>query len=247
VTEVRIGTAGWQLNRQHREQAPGDGSHLQRYARVFDCVEIDSSFYREHQAKTYARWSQSVPHGFRFSVKLPKTITHEARLVDCGALFARFLEGVGELGDRLGPLIVQLPPRAAFDPATAETFFAEVRRQYDGPVACEPRHASWFDEAANALLAAHRIARVAADPVLHPGADEPGGWRGLIYVRLHGSPETYRSKYGEAAIAATAEAIAADPEAGAAWVIFDNTMLGHAFFDALALKTRLGADEEARR
>jgi uncharacterized protein YecE (DUF72 family) len=242
VKRLRVGTAGWQLNREHRAHAEGEGTHLERYAHVFDCVEIDSSFYREHQAKTYARWAASVGREFRFAVKLPKTITHEARLADCAILIAPFLAGVRNLGNRLGPLIVQLPPSLPFDDAVATSFFTELRRQHGGYIACEPRHASWFDGAADRLCAAHEIARIAADPALYPGAELPGGWTGLIYVRLHGSPETYRSRYGAEMIAAVHEMVAARlNEAEEAWAIFDNTMLGHAFFDALALKARIAA------
>jgi uncharacterized protein YecE (DUF72 family) len=240
VKRIRIGTAGWQLSREHRQHAEGEGTHLERYARIFDCVEIDSSFYREHQAKTYARWATSVGREFRFAVKLPKTITHEARLVDCAAPIAGFLAGVHSLGDRLGPLIVQLPPSLSFDDAVVSAFFAELRRQHRGHIACEPRHASWFDGAADRALAAQKIARIGADPALHPGAGLPDGWSGLVYMRLHGSPETYRSKYGAEMIAAVHETVGARcGEAEEAWVIFDNTMLGHAFFDALALKARI--------
>ena len=77
---IRIGCAGWNLPKAHADAFPPEGSHLERYAGVFDSVEINSSFYRSHRAQTYARWAASVPPTFRFAVKLPCTITHAHRL-----------------------------------------------------------------------------------------------------------------------------------------------------------------------
>jgi len=75
--DYRVGTAGWSIPRASAERAPGDGTHLQRYARVLACSEINSSFHRSHRAAVYAKWAASTPSGFRFSVKLPRAITHD--------------------------------------------------------------------------------------------------------------------------------------------------------------------------
>ncbi|MEJ0013149.1 MAG: DUF72 domain-containing protein [Bauldia sp.] len=232
----RIGTAGWSLGAEQRKHAPEKGTHLERYAAVFNCVEIDSSFYRSHQRKTYERWAASVPDDFRFSVKLPRTITHEAKLAGAGALLDQFLSEASGLGGKLGPLVVQLAPRHLFDAPVVDAFLAEFRARFPGPIACEPRHASWFTGEADGLLARHRVTRIAADPPPHHGAGSPGGWQALAYWRWHGSPEVYRSKYEAAAISALAEQVRGSAEA---WVIFDNTMLGHAFFDAIELRRAL--------
>jgi uncharacterized protein YecE (DUF72 family) len=177
-----------------------------------------------------------VPDDFRFSVKLPRTITHEARLVGTEALLDEFLAGVAGLGKKLGPLIVQLAPSHVYDAEAAEAFFRMFRSRFDGVIACEPRHASWFTGEAGTMLAARRITRIAADPVLHPGAGDPGGWPAVAYFRWHGSPVVYRSKYEAEAIAALAARTKGRRET---WVVFDNTMLGHAFFDAIALQRAL--------
>jgi uncharacterized protein YecE (DUF72 family) len=231
-----IGTAGWSVPSRYAAELPPDGSHLERYARRFDAVEINSSFYRPHQRKTYQRWAQSVPAGFRFSVKLPKAITHEARLADCDALLDGFVAEVTGLGDRLGVLLVQLPPKFGFDRRVADRFFDDLRQRLDVPVACEPRHPSWFTPDVNEWLAERRIARVAADPAPVPDAGEPGGWNGLAYYRWHGSPRIYYSDYDEAALAALAKRLDAQRQHGIpAWCILDNTALGAALGNALAL------------
>ena len=182
-----IGTAGWSIPKPHAAEFPADGTHLQRYASRFSAVEINSSFYRSHKPATYARWAASVPAGFRFAVKVPRQITHVRKLVATTEAVDRFLSEVQALGDTLGPLLVQLPPSLGFQDALAGTFFDLVRTRFDGAVVCEPRHASWFTDAANALLERFRIARVAADPAPVPPAAQPGGWSGLVYRRLHGS------------------------------------------------------------
>lgn len=226
---VRTGTAGWSIASVHRGLfGPGD-SALARYATRFDVADINSSFHRPHRRETYARWADTVPARFRFAAKLPRTITHDHRLRGALPLLDAFLAQAGGLGDRLGCLLVQLPPSQAFDARVAGTFFAGLRRRWDGGVACEPRHASWFAPRVDALWQRHAIARVAADPAPVPGAGEPGGHAGLRYWRWHGAPRIYYGAYDAEVLAALAARVRADlPPRGEAWVIFDNTAHGHA-------------------
>jgi uncharacterized protein YecE (DUF72 family) len=238
VAERRIGTAGWTIPRGVAERFPAVGSALERYASVFDCAEINSSFHRSHRESTWTRWAESVPEDFAFSAKLPKEITHRRRLVGCEELIAQALDEMRPLGSKLRILLVQLPPSLAFDAAAAEGFLASLRRQWDGAVAFEPRHASWFEAAAEALLVRHRIARVAADPAPADGAERPGGWPGLVYMRLHGSPAKYRSSYDDGRLEEIAARLArADAPA---WCIFDNTASAAATADALKLTCLAG-------
>jgi uncharacterized protein YecE (DUF72 family) len=183
-----------------------------------------------------------VPEGFRFAVKLPREITHARRLVGTAEPLAQFLSDVAALGDKLGPLLVQLPPSLAFTESVAATFFSALQAQFDGQVACEPRHPTWFTQGAAALLRHSEVARVAADPARVPRAAEPGGWPGLAYYRLHGSPEMYYSAYGAGYLEALADAIATVvSRAGAVWCIFDNTARGEATRNALDLLRRVAA------
>ena len=242
---IRIGCAGWSLPRVEQEHFPGEGSHLERYASIFDAVEINSSFHRPHRPATYARWAAAVPSSFRFSVKLPKTITHGLRLREAGELLETFLLEAGGLGEKLGCFLVQLPPSLDFDPAIVADFFADLRSRTPVPLACEPRHPSWFTPEADDLLSDYEVARVAADPARVPEAAEPGGWRGLIYYRLHGSPDMYRSAYSDAYLITLASRLGEESGAGrAAWCIFDNTTLGAATRNALDLR-RTSRNREA--
>ena len=237
---IWIGTAGWSIPRDVAAHFTGEGAHLARYARVFPCAEINSSFYRAHSRETYARWAEQTPNSFRFAVKLPQTITHENALRRARKPLRAFLSDVEGLGDRLGPLLIQLPPSLSFEPRVARNFFALLRDAHAGAVVCEPRHASWFSSRADNVLHAHRINRVAADPSHDPASKQPGGWLAdVLYYRLHGSPRKYWSAYSRDYISALAHEFRRAPETLDVWCIFDNTASSAAAANALQLVERL--------
>lgn len=235
-----IGTAGWVIPAADRPVFPAEGSTLQRYATRLDGVEINSSFYRPHRRTTWQRWAESVPDGFRFAAKMPKTISHAHRLAEVDALLDQFFEEVSGLGEKLAVLLLQLPPSFAFDAELFAGFLSTLSARTAVPVACEPRHASWFTREADALLAGLRVARVAADPARVPEAALPGGWHGLSYWRLHGSPVMYRSAYGEARLADLSAVLTEDSARDRpVWCMFDNTASSAAMSDALRLSQLL--------
>ena len=229
---IFIGTAGWSIPRASAQRFAEEGTHLERYARVFAGAEINSSFHRSHARATYAKWAASTPPTFRFAVKIPRTITHDQKLRRARSPVERFLEETAGLGMRTGPLLVQLPPSLGFEPRVARTFLELLRARYNGTIVCEPRHQSWFLPAADALLVRHEVARVAADPPVTIGADVPGGWNGIVYYRLHGYPRRYWSKYDASYISRLAGAIGAVPAPIDVWCVFDNTASGAALENA---------------
>lgn len=236
---IFIGCAGWALPKAHLARFPETGTHLARYAQRLPAVEINSSFYRPHKPETYAKWAASVPDSFRFAVKVPKSATHGSRLVNVEEILDRFLQEVTQLGGKLGPLLVQLPPSLSFNVGVAERFFNALRHRFDGNVALEPRHASWFEAKADTLVTSFRIARVAADPALAEAAGTPGGWKGLVYYRLHGSPKTYYSAYSAEYLASVAQSLLEAASSAEVWCIFDNTAEGAATANALEVLSRL--------
>lgn len=238
---VFVGTAGWSIPRDASPRCPGDGTHLQRYSRTFDGVEINSSFHRPHAEATYRKWAAATPSHFRFAVKLPRTITHDHALRGVKAPLERFLAESAGLEHKRGPLLVQLPPSHAFDGRVAGRFFEMVRARYAGPLVCEPRHATWFSAVGDALLRRFEVARVAADPPPVATADVPGSWPGLVYYRWHGAPRKYWSRYSPAAIGELAEAVARVPHGVDVWFIFDNTASGAALENAWELEDALEA------
>ena len=181
-----------------------------------------------------------MPQTFRFSAKLPKEITHQRKLIDCAEPLKTFADQVAVLGDKLAIILVQLPPKLAFDGPVVRSFFDHLRASCSARIACEPRNASWFAPAADGLLKELQVARVAADPAICPKAALPGGWGELRYWRLHGSPVVYRSSYGDR-IAGYAEMVKRAGENGDAWCIFDNTASSAAMGDALRLVDELSS------
>ena len=148
-SRILVGTAGWAIPASQRAAFGPEGSVLTRYGTRLDFTEINSSFYRPHQRKTYERWAGSVPDAFRFSVKLPRSITHDARLQDHAKLLVDFLDQCSGLGSKLAFLLVQLPPSLQFDLTVAAAFFGGLRGlAADVGIACEPRHPSWQTAAA---------------------------------------------------------------------------------------------------
>ncbi|WP_244653294.1 DUF72 domain-containing protein [Pseudomonas fluorescens] len=226
-----VGCAGWSLPREQWPAFVEQGTHLQRYASRFSAVEINSSFYRPHLPRTYERWRESVPAGFRFSVKMPKRITHELRLQQCSTALDEFLAQCLQLDEKLGCLLVQLPPSLSYEPLVAGAFFDALRQRFAGAVVLEPRNASWL--AAGSLLQAFGIGWVNADPAVIAAGD---AWHGVRYWRLHGSPRIYHSAYGHARVQAYSQLLRQSIEEGIpTWCIFDNTASGHAVADALDL------------
>lgn len=242
---IRVGCAGWSIPKEHEERFPAEGTHLVRYAARFPVVEINSSFYKPHRPTTYARWAETVPADFRFSVKVPKLVTHERRLVDVGDALDSFLAEATQLGEKLGPLLVQLPPSLRFSADIAERFFGSLRDRFAGGVALEPRHPTWFEVEAERLMTKHRVVRVAADPAVVPVAAEPGGWDALVYYRLHGSPKVYYSAYPDEYLEALARTLTRAAKSADVWCIFDNTAAFAATVDALDVLNRVrGSDAQ---
>lgn len=211
---------------------------LERYSRRLSCVEVNSSFYRSHLPATWSRWAAMVPVDFRFSVKVPRSITHEHRLELCDGLVGRLLEETAGLGEKLAVLLVQLPPTLIYHPDIAGMFFRLLRASSTARIACEPRHASWFEPGADEALAEMMIARVAADPARFPAAAAPGGWRGFSYWRLHGSPRIYRSSYTPSQLDEYSRQLLSSETNEPPWCIFDNTASSAALGNALDLTVR---------
>ena len=218
-------------------------SHLEHYASRLPCVEINSSFHRPHRRATWERWAAVTPDDFRFAVKAPKAVTHSAKLVNTGGALLEFFDAVRALGEKLGPVLIQLPPKLTFDEGIAQEFLTTLRELHQGGVVLEPRHASWFSAAVDSLLRSFQVARVAADPPKGSElAAQPGGWPGLRYWRLHGAPRTYYSEYDHNWLRGLAERLqSVESWSGEneAWVIFDNTVLGHATANAVWLHDAL--------
>jgi len=238
MKRVRVGIAGWSNPPVQRTYRHAAQSHLMYYAEHFSCVEINSSFYRSHRVTTYRSWRDATHRQFKFSVKMPRAITHESCLRGVAREVSRFYNEIEGLQPKLGAVLVQLPSSFEFNARVVRAFFKALPRLPATEVVCEPRHPSWFSDVADAELRRSEVSRVAADPPRVDAANLPGGDRSLVYFRWHGSPNMYHSSYSDAKLtllAATVKKVAAR----VVWCVFDNTARYAAWEDALKLQHEL--------
>lgn len=183
------------------------------------------------------KWAQVTPADFRFSVKLNRYFLQTKRLRETGSLLKATLQGIQGLKEKLGVLLIQLPPSLSFDEAVAKSFLSDLRKLYQGPVVWEPRHRSWVASNAVRLLSDFHVNKVLADPEpcrlpkdLRPSVEQ------IRYFRLHGSPEIYKSRYTPEVIERISRALRHPlSPARESWIIFDNTTYGFATENALEL------------
>jgi uncharacterized protein YecE (DUF72 family) len=202
-----VGTSGWQYRDWRDSFYPRElaqSGWLRHYADRFATVELNNSFYRLPERATFDAWRAATPDDFVLAVKMSRYLTHIRRLRDPEEPVRRFLERAGGLGEKLGPVLVQLPPTLQVDLArladTLDRFPPGVR------VAVEPRDDSWFEEELRTLLEDRGVALCLADS---PRRATPV-WRtaGWGFVRFHEGLATPRPCYGERALATWADRIA---------------------------------------
>ncbi|MBC7711921.1 MAG: DUF72 domain-containing protein [Rhizobacter sp.] len=230
-----IGTAGWSIPKNELASFPLEGTHLERYSKIFNAVEINTSFYKDHLPKSYAKWAAITPPEFRFSVKLNQRFTHtcgDASTIELGAC----LDVISELEDKWKVLLVQFPAGKDFNADNMNKMYKIIRKRFDGMVALEPRNLTWTTKEALKLMNEYDITKVNADPEKCPGINL-GKEK---YFRLHGGPEIYRSSYSDDYLDDLYIEMSALPETS--WCIFDNTTFGHATTNALSLTQKQKGD-----
>ena len=241
-----IGTSGWSYAHwaKGRFYPKGlkQGEWLRFFAERFGTVELNSSFYRVPKPEFIARWRTVTGGRFRFAVKLWRRITHEKRLVECGVELSSFLEVVGELKPKRGPLLVQLPPSLRKNVRRLDEFLATLKKatgRVRWKVAVEFRHPDWLCDEVYELLTRYRVALCLADlprcPITEPN-DAP-----FVYVRRHGPGGGYRGCYAPEHIAADAERIRGWLRSGKdVFVYYNNDIGGHAVDNARQLIETVG-------
>lgn len=238
VVVVRVGTSGWQYDSWRGGLYPAtlpQRRWLERYVEAFATVENNSAFYRLPKHETFASWRERLPADFVMAVKTSRFLTHIKRLRDPGEPVRRFLGVAAGLGDRLGPVLLQLPPTLRAEPDRLASCLAQFPREIR--VAVEPRHESWFDDgvsgAVRDVLASHGAALCWADRLGRPAAPL---WRTADwgYLRLHEGAAHPWPKYGGQALHAWADRLAATWDADQdVYVYFNNDPGGAAVRDAV--------------
>jgi len=240
TSPLRIGTSGFMYRHWIGVLYPRalpQPEWLPWYARFFDTVELDTTFYRLPGADAAARWRAIAPPGFAFAAKGSRYLTHMKRLLDEGTGIERFFEPLSRLGRKLGPVLWQLPPRFAPDPGRLDRFLARLPR---GRHAVEFRDERWYTREVCDVLDRHGAAFCEHDKIARPPPRLTGGWR---YVRFHGPTGGYTDRYGPALLRPWAEDLGAWAGDGReAWVFFNNDVGGHAVHDAIGLLRMVGVE-----
>ena len=190
---IRVGTSGWQY-RDWRGAFYPDGmpqsEWLASYASRFDSVEVNNTFYRLPDASTFRRWHEGTPAGFTFAVKASRFLTHLKRLLDPQDPVDLLLDRAAALGDRLGPVLFQLPPTMKADSGRLRDTLDAIHGRV--AAAFEFRHPSWLIEPVFDLLDGSGAALVLVDRAGRRSQPRvTGGWS---YVRFH-QGTTLRSGY----------------------------------------------------
>lgn len=236
---VLIGTSGWSYGHWKGPFYPSDlpaGRFLSFYAGIFRTVEINSTFYRLPEERTLARWRDSVPSSFIFAIKGSGFITHRKKLRDPRATLVPFFERIALLGDKLGPILFQLPPKWSFDLGRLASFLGALSRDFR--YVFEFRDPSWFAREARDELVRHRVAFCIYDLGGRLSPEEITA--DFVYVRLHGPGAPYQGVYDDGALAGWAEKFRAWASRGmSVYCYFDNDQAGFAVRNALQLQGML--------
>lgn len=230
IAAPRIGCSGWIYTSWRGAYYPAGvptSRWLAHYARDFDCVEANGTFYRLPEAETFARWAVETPDGFVMAVKASRYLTHMKKLRDPGPPLQRLFERASALGPRLGPVLYQLPPQMPRDDARLDGFLDALPHEVAVGAARRPvqhviefRHPSWYADATFARLAARGVAWCLHDKAgsaLDAPVDGP-----IVYVRFHGTSGHYHGAYGRAALSRWARRLAAAAGSGRPVFAFFN-------------------------
>lgn len=236
MSRIRIGCSGWNY-RHWRGLFYPEGLPQRRwfgfYAEHFDTVEINNSFYRLPKAETFEKWRAEAPPGFCYAVKANRFLTQAKKLKDCAEPLARMMTPFRALGDRLGPILYQLPPRFRVNLERLEDFLKLVPK--DVVNVFEFRDGSWYIPETFALLDRYGASLCAHD--MAGSASERIAIGPAAYVRFHGAGGKYWGRYPDLALLSWADWMVAEAKAGRpVWAYFNNDIHAHAIHDAQTLK-----------
>jgi uncharacterized protein YecE (DUF72 family) len=234
MKHIRIGCSGWNYRHWRGVFYPDKlpvKRWLEHYAGTFDTVEINASFYRLPKPETFAKWREQAPSDFCYAVKANRFLTQAKKLKDCEEPLERMLGAMRHLGDRLGPILYQLPPSLHLNLQRLETFLALLPR--DLTHVFEFRHNSWLAAETLALLERHGASFCAHDM---PGSATPRWATGkAASVRFQGTAGKYVGRYSRAALVGWAVWLC--EQGRTVWVYFNNDIHADAIEDALALRS----------
>jgi uncharacterized protein YecE (DUF72 family) len=232
---IHIGTSGWHYGHWREVFYPDDidsSSFLNYYAHYFKSVEINGSFYRLPESKSFTQWRDSVPDNFVFSVKASRYITHMKKLKDPEEPVTRLIDRINSLGKKLGPILFQLPPNWNINLKRLESFLETLPDSYR--YAFEFRDPRWFCEETEKALAEKSAALCIYD--FNNRTSPFSLTADFTYIRLHGPDDAYKGKYDKKALSEWADFISKTAASKKeVYCYFDNDEKGYAIQNALSL------------
>jgi uncharacterized protein YecE (DUF72 family) len=237
MADIRIGCSGWIYAHWRGRFYPEKlavKNWFGFYAEHFDTVEINNSFYRLPKPETFDAWRTQAPPGFDYAVKANRFLTQAKKLKDCEEPIERMMTPFRHLGDRLGSILYQLPPRFRVNLERLESFLQLAPK--DVINVFEFRDKSWYTDEVFALLERHGASFCAHDM---PGSDSPRVAVGPIaYLRFHGGEGKYWGRYSDDCLLRWTDWIGEQARDGRpVWAYFNNDIDAHAIHDALTLKS----------
>jgi uncharacterized protein YecE (DUF72 family) len=239
VSQIHVGCSGWVYKHWrgllYPEGLP-QNRWFERYAEEFNAVEINNSFYRLPEPKTFDKWHDQAPAGFRYAVKASRFITHMKKLKDCEEAVKNFIALASRLKAYLGPILFQLPPNLHKDLPRLDAFLALLPRSSEHVF--EFRHSSWYEEDVLALLDDHGAGFVVHDL---KGLVSPRWASGrTAYVRFHGTSGRYHGRYSDEALLGWTDWCVDQAKSGrSVWCYFNNDIHGHAIEDARTMQSMI--------
>jgi uncharacterized protein YecE (DUF72 family) len=239
---VHIGTSGWHYTHWEGPFYPGDiakKEYLSYYTRHFHTAEINNTFYQIPQKRTLKQWIETVPRHFTFAVKASRYITHMKKLKDPNKPVAKFLKQIEVLGDKLGPILFQLPPRWKLNLERLESFLKALPPDYG--YSFEFRDPSWFHPQVYEMLSQHQAAFCIYDFNFRLSPKEVTA--DFVYIRLHGPDGPYQGRYDVQTLSGWAGALSAwSKQNKEIYCYFDNDQAGFAAQDALKLQEMMNKE-----
>lgn len=237
--QIRIGCSGWQYKHWRADFYPADLPQprwFAHYARSFDTVEINNSFYRLPAPETFAKWREQAPRGFLYAVKASRFLTHMKKLKDPDDPLFRFFDAATKLGPALGPVLYQLPPGWKVDLDRLAHFLRALPSGFRHVI--EFRDPSWYDARVFERLARRGVALCLHD--MQGSATERIIVGPFVYVRFHHGTARYGGRYSDERLDAWADWLAQRVADGLdVFAYFNNDTGGHAPRDAVRLRDRL--------
>jgi len=232
-----IGTSGWSYKDWKNTFYSGvpQKRWLEHYASIFTSVEVNATFYRQLQEKTYQKWLEATPDSFSFAVKGTRFVTHVRRLKEPEESVLKQKANLAPLEDKLTAVIWQLPGNLEFSRDRLQGLLQALDKWPKVRHALEMRHPSWLVPETAELLRKHSLAVCQSDAPDWPLWNEVTS--DMVYIRLHGNRALYQSEYTEEELRSWSRSITAWLKDGlTVHVYFDNTDAGHAPSNALHLK-----------